>query len=365
MDDMIDLQPATVVDTLKAVDAAARGVASWIQEAGDAPVVVVGVGTGGHAARGVTVALNAALGDSTGRRVEFRESEDQARAPRKGGVCIAVSHGGLTVSTLNALAAARATGARTAVIIAAPSSFAHDLADLVLQLPMRDKSYCHTVGYTSPIAAGLQIGSHLNGELLDMELVASYLQQSVTALRAAAASIGPAWKDVERLISAGSLVDEPSARELALDFAEAAWIPASPFGVEDVLHGQMVGHDSKSALTITLTGGPEPEAAAATAEKLLRAAGHIGLHVTLIASEDISSLIAPDSTPEGRLVIPSTTLPPVVQTLLGGAIALQALTMSLVYVRGTNPDFLRREQQQYREAVPLGGAKRTASDPRH
>ena len=42
---------------------------------------------------------------------EARESADQALAPRRNGLCIAISHGGLSKSTVRALAAARAAGA--------------------------------------------------------------------------------------------------------------------------------------------------------------------------------------------------------------------------------------------------------------
>lgn len=59
----------------------------------------------------------------------------------------------------------------------------------------------------------------------------------------------------------------------------------------------------------------------------------------------------------GQLVIPAARLPEIVTSLLGGAVALQLLTVGLVHARGTNPDLLRREQVQYREAVTAGRAK--------
>lgn len=366
MDDMMSAQPTNVVDTMKAVTAEAAQVASVAKQAvaDQLPVVVVGVGTAGHAARGVAVALNAALGDATGRRVEFRESEDEGRAPRNGGVCIAVSHGGASNSTIGALEAARSVGARTTLITAASSSPAHEFADIVLQLPARDQSSCHTVGYTSPIAAGLEIGAHISGEVLPAGEITAYLSNAVTALRAAAEPIGIAWSNVTRIISAGSQVDEPSARELALDVAEAAWIPSSAFGLEDVLHGQMVGHDSDSGLVVTLTGGPGLERGAATAQSLLRAAARIGIRVTLIASAEASHLIDAECTPDGRIALPETALPPVISTLFGGAVALQSLAIALVAVKGTNPDLLRREQDPYREAMALAGSKRKPVGPR-
>jgi hypothetical protein len=56
-------------------------------------------------------------------------------------------------------------------------------------------------------------------------------------------------------------------------------------------------------------------------------------------------------------VVPHAALPELVTSLLGGAVALQLLTIGLVYARKTNPDLLRREQAPYREAVAAGRAK--------
>ena len=358
MEDMIAAEPQVTASTAAAVDAEAAELAGWLRDsvALGEPIVSSAVGTAGHAARGVAVALNEALGNATAGRVEFRESDDQARAPREGGVCIAVSHGGMSTSTVNSLSSAKAAGARTVLITASSGSPAHDLADLVLTLPVKDKSYCHTVGYTAPIVAGLVAGAHYRNETFAAAEVESYLA-GLSSLATDAAPIGQAMAGVQRFIAAGSLVDEPSARELALDIAEGAWVPASVFGLEDVLHGHLVGHDGASALTAVLTGGPSAGAAAGTAERVLRAAGRIGLRTAAIVTDRLADRIDDAATNAGRLVLPTGAVPDIVVTLLGGALALQYLTMSLVYVKGVNPDLLRRDQDPYREAVVVGGAK--------
>ena len=83
--------------------------------------MVSAVGTSGHSSRAVALILNGAMGESAvaAGPAEARESADQALAPRSRGLCIAVSHGGLSKSTVRALAAARAAGAKTALITAA------------------------------------------------------------------------------------------------------------------------------------------------------------------------------------------------------------------------------------------------------
>ena len=50
-------------------------------------------------------------------------------------------------------------------------------------------------------------------------------------------------------------------------------------------------------------------------------------------------------------VEPASTGSRLLGRLLGGAMALQRLTVALVHLRGVNPDLLRREEAPYREAA--------------
>ncbi len=176
-------------------------------------------------------------------------------------------------------------------------------------------------------------------------------------MRSRALEIGRALGKAERLVAAGSLIDVPTARELALKVAEAAWIPTTMLGVEDTLHGHLVAHDANSALVVVVTGGPGAGRAAEGAHELLMAARRIGLQTTAILGPDLAGPTLSEDVSAGKLMIPHTDLPETVISLLGGAVALQLLTTGLVYARGTNPDLLRREQAPYREAVAAGRAK--------
>ena len=64
---------------------------------------------------------------------------------------IGVSHEAGTEATLAALRAAEGRGARTVLITALPER-APD-GPLVVPTPLRDRSWCHTVGYFSPLLA--------------------------------------------------------------------------------------------------------------------------------------------------------------------------------------------------------------------
>ena len=322
------------------------------------PVVVSAVGTSGHSARAVALILNGVMGESAvaAGPAEARESADQALAPRRKGLCIGISHGGLSASTVRALGAAREAGAKTALITAAGDTPARDIADVVLTTPLRDKSYCHTVGYTAPVLAGFYLASACRQEEFPAAGLAGYLRELLT-MRSRALEIGRALGQAERLVAAGSLIDVPTARELALKVAEAAWIPTAMLGVEDTLHGHLVAHDANSALVVVVTGGPGAGRAAEGAHQLLMAARRIGLQTAAILSPDREGAILSEDVTAGKLVIPPAALPELVTSLLGGAVALQLLTVGLVHARKTNPDLLRREQAPYREAVAAGGAK--------
>ncbi len=360
MEDMIEAQvmlPEALGDSLAS---SAPRLVEMLHAAADAgePIVVSAVGTSGHSARAVALILNGAVGESAvaAGPAEARESADQALAPRRRGLCIAISHGGLSTSTVRALAAARETGTKTALITAAVNTPARDLADVVLRTPLRDKSYCHTVGYTSPMLTGFYLASAYRGEEFPAAGLAGYLRELLT-MRTRALQIGGALAKAERLVAAGSLIDVPTARELALKVAEGAWVPTTVLGVEDTLHGHLVAHDANSALVVVVTGGPSADRAAEGAHELLMAARRIGLRTAAILSPDLEGAILGEDVTAGKLVIPHEELPELVTSLLGGAVALQLLTIGLVHARKTNPDLLRREQAPYREAVAAGRAK--------
>jgi glucosamine--fructose-6-phosphate aminotransferase (isomerizing) len=360
MEDMIEAQvmlPEALGDSL--ASSAPRLVEMLHTAAGAGePIVVSAVGTSGHSARAVALILNGAMGESAvaAGPAEARESADQALAPRRRGLCIAISHGGLSTSTVRALAAAREAGAKTALITAAGNTPARDIADVVLVTPLRDKSYCHTVGYTSPMLTGFYLASAYQEGEFPAAGLAGYLRELLT-MRTRALEVGGALGKAERLVAAGSLIDVPTARELALKVAEGAWVPTTVLGVEDTLHGHLVAHDANSALVAVVTGGPNADRAAEGAHELLMAARRIGLQTAAILSPDLEGAILSEDVTAGKLVIPHAALPELVTSLLGGAVALQLLTIGLVHARKTNPDLLRREQAPYREAVAAGRAK--------
>lgn len=359
MEEMVAAE-SSLPGTLDGAAAAAQQIADAIRDAVRAggPVVVTGMGTAGHAAQAVAQLVNDAVSGSVGAPgpAEFRDASAQAAAPRRGGLCLAISHGGRSESTVDALDAATATGGRTALVTASPDTPAGEAAQLVLTTPLQDGSYCHTVGYLSPILAAMCVASAYRGEAFPAARVTAYLE-SLQQIGDAAQQVGAALHGAERVIAAGSLHDVPPARELALKIAEGARLPTTWLGVENTLHGHLVGHDGRSALVAFATGGPGGERMARTAENLLLASRRIGLRTAAIISEPLAGDLSEDATTAGRIVVPESDLPQAWTSALGAALALQHLTIGLVRATGVNPDLIRREEEPYREAVALGRTK--------
>ena len=162
MTEMIEAEPA-LADRILARNAAPGSGAAELARAiraairvGD-PVVLTGCGTSEHAAQGVTEILREAVRASDVRapghaaRLEpvVAQAFELALDPPASGLVIGVSHEGGTTATNAALTAAKAAGARTAIITVTDRSPGAALADIVVETGELDQGWCHTVGYVA------------------------------------------------------------------------------------------------------------------------------------------------------------------------------------------------------------------------
>lgn len=313
-------------------------------------VVVTGCGTSEHAARAGAALLSESLGDPGGpSAVVARNAFDAALEPARG-MCIAVSHGGTSTATLDALRAARGVGATTCLITAAETSEAHAVADLLFCTPIVDASWCHTVGYLSPVLAAAAIAGCLGGNPPDAAVLTDLIRSCDEVLQRAAAV--SAIADAERLLVVGSGADEITAMEQTLKIEEGAWIPTATRQVETLLHGHLPGTDGRTGLiAYLLDPRARPERARRVAQAL-RAARAVGASCLLVTDGGSAG----EHGSEPMLVLPADGTG-LVGALTAGALALQRLTLALAERRGTNPDLLRREDVRYRTAALLGEHK--------
>ena len=316
------------------------------------PVVVIGCGTSEHAAM-VVVEL---LTDSFRRagltaRAVARQALDAALDPRRGGVCIAISHDGGTRATGLALEAARESGATTALITGCSDPSCASDADLVFVTPVHDDSWCHTLAYVSAILAGARISGIAGDEAAGV--AASTIESTLgrrADLEAAAAHLGHSG----RIVTAGLGLDQVNAGELALKIAEGARIPTTAYHLETLLHGHLAGCDAVATSLVLLALDPRPGARRDRRLALVaEAALTIGIPTVALAPESLLEALPDDV--HGVALEPSS-VEPLLSSLLQSAVAVQLLTLGLVDLAGTNPDLIRREERAYREAALIGDA---------
>lgn len=354
MQGMIAAQPAVVEALLDSpppgTAAAAQAIAAAL--ASNHPVIVAGCGTSEHAARGIAALVSAAVDPRHSVLVQARPAMSAALDPAPG-VCLAVSHDGETRASILALLAARTAGAHTIAITNQPDATVARVAEHVLVTPRHDDSWCHTIAYTSALAAGAALAARLGSFAADPAAAGELLEHALKLTNAAA--IADRLADRRVVLCAGAQADHTTARELALKIAEGARLPTLALELETVLHGQLAGHEPADALIlVAITDHPERERLARRAAHVARAAAAIGLPVAGLLSDAYDPMLAAELTPAGRLVVERGDPDRVdgrLAGLLAGAGALQLLTLELAHARHTNPDLIRREQAPYREAA--------------
>ena len=312
--------------------------------AGD-PILTMGCGTSEHAAMALATLLAESIDTVAGREPRAVQALESLHRPPSRGLLIGVSHEGGTLATNEALRAARAAGARTALVTATGRSPGAEHADLVVETEEQDQSWCHTVGYLSPLVAGVVLAGRVTDVRIDARAVRALLDVSDDHRGAAALAAG--LTGVDRVLVAGSGPDHVTARELALKIAEGARLPASAYDVETLLHGHLAAATRWTGLVLVRTDAEsEPEEVALRVDRLLRAARLLGMPAAAILGERAARSIGGGDTPAGRIVLPKAgRVRPLTAALLAPVIPLQLLTERLARARGVNPDTLGRENE--------------------
>jgi glutamine---fructose-6-phosphate transaminase (isomerizing) len=355
MEEMVASQPGLIAPLLanSQVTELAQRILD-VDESGE-PIVVTGCGTSEHGAQAVAELLDTALRQrgARGGRVEARQALEAALDPRPGGLCLAVTESGGTRATLLALEAARDAGAETAAITANSQGAVVHAVDAVLLTPQRDLSWCHTVAYTSAMLAGGAVAAEIAEVDLNAEGLTRWLTKAVTR-GSEEAAMARSLHALQVLQIVGSGADRITARELTLKIEEGARRPAVARDLETLLHGHLVACGPDTGLIAILTEPRGRERRLRRTVQAMEAAARLGMPVAAILSRAASDAIPASLTPAGRIVIPAGEDPMApLRALLGGAAALQRLTVAMAADAGVNPDLIRREEAPYREAADL------------
>jgi len=352
MTEMIAAEPALaerLVRRLRADPALAR-LAEAIQAAAAnrRPILATGCGTSEHAAMIAAALLTDALDGPIARPMQALEL---ARRPPAGAVLLAVSHEGGTWATNLALSEARAAGGTTALITVSDRSPGSALADLVLTTDEQDQSWCHTVGYLSPVIAAAVLAGALRDAPVDPLVVRTLvgLGDDGPVAEAMAAPLA----QCVRLLVVGSGIDYPAARELALKIEEGARLPAAALQLETIRHGHLAAADERTGLILVLTDAEGwGETLLERARAVLRSAAALGMPSAALLATDLGDNVPLALTPAGRLSVPlAGRLPRLIGAAIATAIPLQLLAERLARARGLNPDSIGRDDPRQAAAA--------------
>jgi fructoselysine-6-P-deglycase FrlB-like protein len=361
MTEMIEAEPALSERLLSrlAESPATTEMAAAIRAAVDerAPVVLTGCGTSETGAMAAVEILRDALAEA-GRPDAIVVSEqafELSLRPPMRGVVIGVTHEGGTGATNAAVKAAAAAGARTGAITASAGSPAGQIAEVVVATEELDQSWCHTIGYLSPVLAAAAIAGKLTDSVVDSASIRSLLGAGIRQAPAAE-TIAAHLATSTQLLAVASGADRPAAREFTLKLEEATWLPAAYRDLETLLHGHLPATDSNTGLVLFLVERRGWDQRLARAKEALAGAATIGIRAAAILVQDADGDVDPELTPAGRMLVPgSDELSPAGAALFATATAFQTLTERLARARGTNPDLIRREDETYQRAAKVSG----------
>jgi glutamine---fructose-6-phosphate transaminase (isomerizing) len=306
------------------------------------PILTTGLGTSEHGAMGIARLINDALDLRAGREVRAIPALGAAHHPPVDGLLIGVSHEGGTQVTNEALRAAGRGAATTAVITASDRSPAAEVADVVIVTEEQDQSWCHTVGYLSPLLVGTALAARLSGDRVDALAVRAVLD--VGHDPHAAATVAASLAEIDRVLVAGSGADHVTARELALKIAEGARLPADAHELETTLHGHLAAATRWTGLIVVMTDAEPDGLIVERGTRLLEAARALAVPAAAIVTDAVSQVVPEELTSAGRIVLPHAgRVGDVAGSLLASAMALQVLTERLARSRGVDPDTLGRE----------------------
>jgi glucosamine--fructose-6-phosphate aminotransferase (isomerizing) len=203
-------------------------------------VVFTGCGTSFHAAQ------------NGGWAVEALEA---VLKPPLADIMVCVSHEGSTALTIEA---ERAFGGDVWLVTGKRESELAEHADeVIVCTPELERSWCHTASYTCAVAAIAALNDEEIGWL--PEAVEQALLEDVQPF------------SQQRVLIAGAGRDWPTAQEAALKLREGAWVDATAYQTEELLHGHLAAvDDDVRAFVLAGEGRAEERAhdAVAQLEKL-------------------------------------------------------------------------------------------------
>lgn len=184
--------------------------------------------------------------------------------PPEADVMVCISHEGETELTMEA---ERAFGGDVWLITGRADSPLSELVDeVIVCTPEIERSWCHTASYTCAVAAVAAL--HGNDVSQLPGAVEAALRETVEPF------------DGSRVLVVGAGRDWPTAQEACLKLREGAWVDATAFETEQILHGHLAAVDENVRAYVLEGEGRAAERAADAATALEK----LGCDVTMRAT---------------------------------------------------------------------------------
>ncbi len=270
----------------------------------------------------------------------FELSHDQRTLNASTGL-IAVSHSGITKTTVDAVRIAKGRGVASIGITHFPDRPIAVVADRTLVVGNGpDRSRCHTKCYVASAVAcaslGLAIlGTRSTGRLQSvrtgLETLPELVEEVIRKTEGDCERLADRFASARNLYFVGTGPNVPNAFEAALKIKETSFLPAEGVETEQILHGPWVSLDGQTPVFVIAPEGPGRSRSA----DLLKAARGLGVPTVALVTEGDAELA---SLAEESFEVPVT------DEYLSAFLNIIPLYLFAYYSsvrRGHNPDTLR------------------------
>ena len=281
----------------------------------------------------------------------FEFANYAVQGPRTHDAFLALSHSGTASATIAAARHAKEDlGMYTVALTSDPASPLAAVCDEALVTTSPTVAATYTVSHLTMLAALANLARHAAEHLRAGREVALELADAVAAFpdltRAALAAedqiraIAEALPTINQLALAGGGPNHITALEGALKVREAAYLPATGWEMEEILHGPFASFDDHTAAVLIAPTGAGRDRAL----DVLRAFAQIGVTTVALGSSGDAELAA--------LATHFVALPDAVELLsvIPATVYVQEIAYWLAIERGTNPDLIHKEDARYAAA---------------
>ena len=312
---------------------------------GQGRIHVIGIGTSYHAAL-----VGAWLLRSAGADARAIHSFDFAHYPenfplREGDAVFIMTHTG--VKTFSRVAMQRAHEAGAKVLSVGSKEAEHPGSELVLRTTEREKSAAYTSSHVSAMTVMAQVAAEL-GKLNNSSATSAFkdalsnVPTQIQTMLDREDEIRPVAEACvnRRIYATGAGPSEFSAIEAVIKVREAAygWIDA--LGLEQFLHGPMVGFNpGDQAIFVNVDGNGESRT-----NEVIAVADAMGGHLWVVGKQSTS---VPDAE--------TFAVPSIVEDLspLLTVVPMQIFAYHMAVAKGINPDTFRRDKEPHKSAFGL------------